>query len=176
MYICLHLTFLQLCVVAAFTHFPTSYQRAKVIKFSNEGSAAITQNCPLGVCACHLRFSVRFRYYFQNLPIFPNKFRVIFWSECVSPKPDMAQPFLAVWFAGGVCAVDFSRGNTTCKRGKATLATFQYFLYQYGKVARSNISKSFVSFIILFHKRRNIFHECVHNLLYSSPICVSLGK
>jgi len=35
-------------VVAAHTHFPTSYQRAKVIKFSNEGNAAITQNCPLG--------------------------------------------------------------------------------------------------------------------------------
>jgi len=34
-------------VVAAFTHFPTSYQRAKVVKFPNEGNAAITQNCPL---------------------------------------------------------------------------------------------------------------------------------
>jgi len=43
----LPLTFLQLCVVAAHTHFPASYQRAKVIKFSNEGNAAITQNCPL---------------------------------------------------------------------------------------------------------------------------------
>jgi len=41
-------TFLQLCVVAALTHFPTSYLRTKVIKFSNDGSAAIMQNCPLG--------------------------------------------------------------------------------------------------------------------------------
>jgi len=34
-------------VVAALTHSPTSYQRAKLIKFSNEGNAAITQNCSL---------------------------------------------------------------------------------------------------------------------------------
>jgi hypothetical protein len=44
-------------VVAALTHFPTSYQRAKVIKFSNEGNAAITQNCPLyGVAAIPQHF------------------------------------------------------------------------------------------------------------------------
>jgi hypothetical protein len=38
-------------VVAALTHFPTSNQRAKVIKFSNDGNAAITQNCPLHAVA-----------------------------------------------------------------------------------------------------------------------------
>jgi len=44
------------------------------------------QNCPLGVCAMPFTVSVRFRCFFPNLPIFPNKFRVFFWSECVSPK------------------------------------------------------------------------------------------
>ena len=47
----LQVTFLQLCVVAAHSHFPTSYQRAKIVFFSNEGNAAITQNCPLWAVA-----------------------------------------------------------------------------------------------------------------------------
>jgi hypothetical protein len=52
-------------VVAAFTHFPTSYQRAKVIKFSNEGNAAITQNCPLAVSGFQYFISVPFDSNFQ---------------------------------------------------------------------------------------------------------------
>jgi hypothetical protein len=86
--------------VAASKYFPAGDKRAISYTFSSGGSAAIEPICSLGavlsICIvilfsnfCLQKYknnSYQFKCYFQNLPAFPNNFRVFFWSGCVSPN------------------------------------------------------------------------------------------
>jgi hypothetical protein len=78
-----------------------------------------------------------YRYFFCQIPMvfsdyggFPVKLLRLIWSGRVGPKPDMAQPFLAVWFAIWCLCGGLWVGNTILQTRQATVGTCQYRLCQ----------------------------------------------